>query len=133
MSFGHALANVLRETCAQRVLEFAAFELRAQFIHRRDSKLLICAKDALRIEPGIVAQPRKFRRCLGSQCFESAQGSRADDLLHGVADGFPNPGVDGEVRLLKDEVFHAFRQCPNFRSGSLIGLDFIGILLLSGE
>ncbi len=64
MSFGHTLTNVASESRAQRLLEFAAFELHTQFIYGRDPELLICAKHALRVEPRIVTQSGKFRRSL---------------------------------------------------------------------
>ena len=64
MSFGHTLTNVLGESRAQRLLEFAALELRAQFIHRRDPEFFVRAENALRIEPGIIAQPGELRRRL---------------------------------------------------------------------
>ena len=108
MRFSHTLTNVLGKSRTQRLLKLAAFELCAQFVYRRDSELFIGAKNALRVEPGIAAEPSNFRRRLRSQCFELSEGSSTDDFLHGMANCLPDPGVCGEVCILMNEILNAF-------------------------
>lgn len=65
-----------------------------------------------------------FRACREFQC---------ERLLHGVADCLSDACVYGEIRILMDELFDTFRKRPDFCRRSLISLNLIRVLLLSGE
>ena len=73
-----------------------------------------------------VAQPRQFWRRCSPQPLELTERSGENDLLHGVADRLPDPRVNGEVRVLVDELFDTFRKRPDRSGGTLIRLDLIG-------
>src|SRR5689334_1402895 len=49
-----------------------------------------------------------------------------NDFPNRVADSLADAGVNSEIGILADELFHAFRQRADFCCSPLIGLDLVG-------